>query len=377
MKPDYISIPDWKLLTKKYLDTNKLLELLSTGCPPQYLIGNVEFCGNIINVDERVLIPRFETETLVDKTINYAKEMFNKKISIIDLGTGSGCIAISLKKNLDSFVTALDISSDALEVAESNALLNNTEINFINKSMTDSLNNNYDIIISMIDGADVSQIQRLEANRKVDGIIVSRAVVSSKVQKYLKNCKEPYILIGPSSDPEVPFVDNKNQEAGKELTSIMLMKGFRNLALLGGNQSYNVTGSRYQGFLEAHEEMGVSVNENLIFMDTNNQAAVSDAVKRLLEEGADGIVCMDDVICSMCLSSLREKKISVPEEIKIASMYDSKNLEYNNPPITSIRFDTVRLGKMACAKLLNILGEKPLEDTLTLNYQVMLRESTQ
>ena len=95
----------------------------------------------------------------------------------------------------------------------------------------------YDIIISMIDGADVSQIQRLEANRKVDGIIVSRAVVSSKVQKYLKNCKEPYILIGPSSDPEVPFVDNKNQEAGKELTSIMLMKGFRNLALLGGNQS--------------------------------------------------------------------------------------------------------------------------------------------
>ena len=94
-----------------------------------------------------------------------------------------------------------------------------------------------------------------------------------------------------------------------------------------------------------------------------------------MKKGADGIVCMDDVICSMCLSSLREKKISVPAEIKIASMYDSKNLEYNNPPITSIRFDTVRLGKMACAKLLNILGEKPLEDTLTLNYQVMLRES--
>ena len=67
----------------------------------------------------------------------------------------------------------------------------------------------------MIDGSDVSQIQRLEANRKVDGIIVSRAVVSSKVQKYLKNCKEPYILIGPSSNPEVPFVDNKNREARK------------------------------------------------------------------------------------------------------------------------------------------------------------------
>lgn len=235
----------------------------------------------------------------------------------------------------------------------------------------------YDIIISMIDGEDVSQIQRLEANRKVDGIIVSRAVVSSKVQKYLKTCKEPYVLIGPSSDPKVPFVDNKNREAGKELTSIMLMKGFRHLALLGGNQSYNVTGSRYQGFLEAHKDMGVSVNENLIFMDVDNQVAVSDAVKRLIEEGTDGIVCMDDVICSMCLSSLREKKIQVPTEIKVASMYDSKNLEYNNPPVTSIRFDTVRLGKMACVKLLKILGENPQEDILPLNYQVVLRESTQ
>ena len=64
------------------------------------------------------------------------------------------------------------------------------------------------------------------------------------------------------------------------------------------------------------------------------------------------------------MSSLREKKISGSDaEIKIASMYDSKNLEYNNPPITSIRFDTVRLGKMACVETYwNILGEKPLEE---------------
>ena len=54
----------------------------------------------------------------------------------------------------------------------------------------------YDIIISIVDGEDVSQIQRLDANRKVDGMIVSRAVVSSKVQKYLKQCKEPFVLIG-------------------------------------------------------------------------------------------------------------------------------------------------------------------------------------
>ena len=86
---------------------------------------------------------------------------------------------------------------------------------------------------------------------------------------------------------------------------------------------------------------------------------------------------MDDVICSMCMSSLREKKIQVPMQMKVASMYDSKNLEYHNPPVTSIKFDTTELGQMACIKLLEILEENPQEEIKPLNYQVILRESTQ
>ena len=132
MKPDYISVPDWELLLKKYPNKEELLDKL-TNYPPQYLIGNVEFLGQTINVDKRVLIPRFETELLVDKTIKYVKELFNKKINVIDLGTGSGCIAIALKNNLDANVTALDISKDALDLAKENAKLNNAEITFIHK----------------------------------------------------------------------------------------------------------------------------------------------------------------------------------------------------------------------------------------------------
>ncbi len=161
------------------------------------------------------------------------------------------------------------------------------------------------------------------------------------------------------------------------MTSILLMKGMRYLALLGGNESYNVTGSRYQGFLDAHQELGIPVDKNLIFMNADNQLVISDAVSKLYEAGADGIVCMDDVICSMCMSSLREKKIQVPMQMKVASMYDSKNLEYHNPPVTSIKFDTTGLGQMACIKLLEILGENPQEEIKPLNYQVILRESTQ
>ena len=146
MKPDYISKPDWDILTSKY-SKEELNHLLSSGVSPQYLIGNVEFLNTTITIDKRVLIPRFETEYLVDKTIKYASNIFNKTINIIDLGTGSGCIAIALKKNLDANITALDVSSDALEVAKQNAILNNTDITFVNQSMTEPLKNNYDIII--------------------------------------------------------------------------------------------------------------------------------------------------------------------------------------------------------------------------------------
>ena len=85
---------------KKYLDKDKLedgLKRLQSGEPVQYIIGNVDFYGNIINVNKNVLIPRFETELLVDKTIKYLKKYFNQdneKINILDIATGSLNIAI-------------------------------------------------------------------------------------------------------------------------------------------------------------------------------------------------------------------------------------------------------------------------------------------
>lgn len=94
--------------------------------------------------------------------------------------------------------------------------------------------NDYDIIISMIDENDLSQVHRLVSNRKVDGVIVSHAAGNSMEQDYLKNNDIPFVVIGPSSDPDTVSVDNRNQEASEELTSILLMKGVRRLAMFGG-----------------------------------------------------------------------------------------------------------------------------------------------
>lgn len=136
---------------EKYLEPERLelgLKQLEEGEPVQYIIGDVNFFGNTIKVNPDVLIPRFETEYLVDKTIKYAKEHFDKTIKILDVGTGSGAIAIALKKNLDSLVDATDISSSALEVALENAEINNVDINFFESDMLDDVKDKYDLIIS-------------------------------------------------------------------------------------------------------------------------------------------------------------------------------------------------------------------------------------
>ena len=144
-----ISRIDKELLEKKYPNDTSYLDKLKDNYPVQYLIGDVSFCGYTIKVNESVLIPRFETEYLVDKTYKLIQKLNLNSPTIIDIGTGSGCIAISLKKLIPtSFVSAIDISEEALNIAKENAKLNNVDITFLNQDILNSKISNYDVIIS-------------------------------------------------------------------------------------------------------------------------------------------------------------------------------------------------------------------------------------
>ncbi len=235
---------------------------------------------------------------------------------------------------------------------------------------------NYDIVISMTEGSDISQLQRMIANRKVDGMILSRTLTESATQKFLMEKEIPFVVIGPSVYPEVVNVDNDNEGASRELTGIMLMKGMRRLALIGGSRKHLVTESRRRGFMEAHRQQGIFTDEALTFMDVDNYLKAMHAVNRALELGADGLVCMDDFITGLALGCLREKGIRIPDDIRIASLYDSAQLEYNTPPVTSLHFDAKELGRRACRTLLEMMGEPVEGEENSLSYQVILREST-
>ncbi len=135
---------------KKYYKGNieDAIERLNNGEPVQYIVGNVDFYNSNFIVNKNVLIPRFETEELVLNTINFIKEYFQEPIKVLDIGTGSGAIAISIKKEITGEVYATDISKEALEVAKENADRNKVSINFINTSIYDGIKDKFDVVIS-------------------------------------------------------------------------------------------------------------------------------------------------------------------------------------------------------------------------------------
>ena len=131
--------------------------------PIQYILGKADFYGLKFSVNEYVLIPRPETEELVDLII---KENKNNTVSIMDIGTGSGCIAIALKKNMPaSDIVAIDISEQALQIAEQNANKNNTKIKFNCSNIFDTDFNpqqTFDIIVSNPPYICISEKQQMQ-----------------------------------------------------------------------------------------------------------------------------------------------------------------------------------------------------------------------
>ncbi len=135
----------------KIYDTAKALK---TGMPIQYIFGEADFYNLKFNVNSSTLIPRPETEELVDLIIKQFKQEArnNQTLNILDIGTGSGCIPIILKKNIpNSKVAGIDISEQALEVAKSNAIKNNVDIEFIKLDILSQLithNSTFNTIVS-------------------------------------------------------------------------------------------------------------------------------------------------------------------------------------------------------------------------------------
>ncbi len=148
---DLVLQPELSFSESEIENWNLILKQLQQEIPIQYILGTTSFFGLDFNVNKNVLIPRPETEELVQWILNDIKILKLKNLKIIDIGTGSGAIAIALAKNIqEANVHALDVSENALAVAKKNAIINNVDIAFFQKNIleTDDLFEKYDVIVS-------------------------------------------------------------------------------------------------------------------------------------------------------------------------------------------------------------------------------------
>lgn len=229
-----------KMLLSSYLDVNPLelltildkevdsdieklykssLEALKENKPIQYVIGNVNFYGLKFIVNKNVLIPRFETEELVEQVVEYTKDLNKDKIKILDLGCGSGAIGLTLKSILkDSEVTLTDISKEALEVAKLNANNLNLDVTFIESDWLSNVKlEKYDIIVSNPPYIRTDEeIEEIVKNNEpslalyggVDGLDCYRKILAN-IKPYLNNKFLIAFEIGESQKEEIYDIVNK------------------------------------------------------------------------------------------------------------------------------------------------------------------------
>lgn len=196
---EYLVINDKEILKEEILQLyNSKIEKIKNGYPLQYITNNQEFMKLNFYVDDNVLIPQPDTEVLVEEVIKICKTKYkDKQIKVLDLCTGSGAIAISIKKYLENVqILATDVSSNALEVAKKNARLNNVEIKFIESNMFEKINSKYDIIVSNPPYIEKEILKTLSKDVQCEPIIALYGgtdglsfyrEISQNSYKYLKN----------------------------------------------------------------------------------------------------------------------------------------------------------------------------------------------
>ncbi len=234
----------------------------------------------------------------------------------------------------------------------------------------------FDVLVALTSDKDISQLERLVMQKKVEGLILTRTNVDDIAVEYLKDKGIPFITIGTTRSPNVMQIDNDHYGACKELTSILLSRGMKRIGLIGGNKAHMITQKRLGGFIDAFRERGEEPDATLMFLDMDSNLMVETAVESLVEAKAGCILCMDDNICNCTLNKLRRMHIKVPRDIKVASFYNSSILENNIPAITSLQFDARELGVLACKMLLDRIDGKNVPNQTTLSYEVSMKEST-
>lgn len=230
--------PDFEITESYFKKWQTIISELKTEKPIQYITGEAWFYGLRFEVNENTLIPRPETEELVEWIVESQKSKVenlniqkSNNLTILDIGTGSGCIPITLKKEIpNAQVSAIDISEKALEIARKNASDNQVEVNFIHRNIleTESLDEKYDVIVS--NPPYVRNLEKQEIKRNVLDYEPHLALFVADSDALLFYRKIAQLALK-SLSPNGKLFFEINQYLGKETVELLEQLGFKNIEL--------------------------------------------------------------------------------------------------------------------------------------------------
>lgn len=215
---DFVFVLQQEVTEEEKQFVEEIFKKLAEHIPAQYIIGHADFFGMQLKVDERVLIPRPETEELVELILSENPE---KNLKVLDIGTGSGAIALALAKDRpDWSVSAADISEDALELATENAKRQDLDLTFIRTDCFSEISSKYDIIVSnppYISREDQEEVglnvlhsePHLALFADEDGLAIYRRIAEDS-KDYLNDGGKIYLEIGYKQGQSVPDLFRKN-----------------------------------------------------------------------------------------------------------------------------------------------------------------------
>lgn len=234
----------------------------------------------------------------------------------------------------------------------------------------------YDTILAIEDSIDISILERLVRNHKVDGVILTRLNEDDETVKFLQREKFPFVAIGTVKDNSICQVDSDQYSGCCEMTKSLIRKGYSRLFLIAGNKEHLVNQKRYQGFKKAYEECGLDVSEVCVMWNMEKSENVLSCLPDIMKTNPQCLVCMDDAICTTVLMWLSLNDYQVPEDVQIVSLYDSPVMEHNVPSITALSVNVAAMSRIAGTILIDKLEGKSVPLYNKVGYQLKIRKSS-
>lgn len=321
-----------------------------------------------------------------------ARDLSVSKTTVSRAISGKGRISTATRERIQAYIAETNYrpSAAAKGLAESKTYnvalvvprsLFKLDMPFTRKSMTaiceEAFLQDYNILLCLSTDDNPASLLRTLDNRKVDGVILSRTVENDFLVDILDQRGIPFATIGslPARCKGKATVEADHDQVGGCTTFALsfLRDQTDKVAMLGNDMNYMVNQNRLKGFLTGARSAGLSDDQIEFRHNLGNTMACFAAVDEMLQKGIHRIVAMDEEVCMNVLTYLKERELSIPDDVQVGCLYDSNQIADYCPNVPALSFDAAELGRVTCRELLHYLRGEDYNPNPTLGYRILMR----